>query len=104
MNRWHRLHVDAERLFQLRACSFSHNGSSAALLLEFRLSLAHLLNIVFPPLTDPLSQETIAQQLAMQMLVGLIYPRVAAVQGAVWAFGRILYTLGEDGLPACLPH
>lgn len=43
---------------------------------------------------DTLAQEMLPQQLAMQMLVGLVYPRAAAAQGLVWAIGRILYTRG----------
>ncbi|EFN56532.1 hypothetical protein CHLNCDRAFT_144160 [Chlorella variabilis] len=47
------------------------------------------------------SIEMLPQQLAMQMLVGLVYPRAAAAQGLVWAIGRILYTRGySTGDPA----
>ncbi|KAI3427202.1 hypothetical protein D9Q98_007138 [Chlorella vulgaris] len=38
--------------------------------------------------------ETLPLQLAMQLLVGVLYPRGAAIQGAVWATCRIAYMRG----------
>ncbi|KAI3427201.1 hypothetical protein D9Q98_007137 [Chlorella vulgaris] len=38
--------------------------------------------------------ETLPLQLAMQLLLGVFYPRVAAIEGAVWATARVAYTMG----------
>ena len=40
-------------------------------------------------------QETLPNVLALQMLLGLVYPIPSAALGFLWSAGRIVYGLGE---------
>jgi hypothetical protein len=43
-------------------------------------------------------QATLPIVLALQLAVGLMYPKTAAAWGITWSLGRVLYLLGERGL------
>lgn len=43
----------------------------------------------------PALQEFLPTVLALQMALGLAYPRTAAALGLAWSLGRVVYALGQ---------